>query len=415
MIILFDKYTDFTKKLQETMRQLERAVNIVVLEDNGFLPCGITSPYEYFTFRQNGEIPEERKVSCDSLEIPEFWEIRMQGNNCGIYEMGCEKARIYLKEPLEEQIVQRVEWHMENGWIYKIDYYNKYGFKYASEFFDTEKKVESKVYYSERNQEVLVSQPQNDVMTLLENGTVKAFFNSYAQFVEFYLEKIVTEDGTVLFVQEAKQYELLNLKCGEKNAWSSVLFADREWLERYVNEGGQNGYGFYAIPAQYPENYANGNAMILTASDQIEKLEELVQELPEVTFHVAAHTQVSNKLHRLAERENVKVYPGISAEDLNGLWNRCDFYLDINHYREIDDAVNEASRKNLLILGFENTLHHRELTVKGCIFSVQDYQKMVRVINRLQKDGELMQKVLQTQQKKRRKVWQNFLESYCLQ
>ena len=58
MIILFDKYTDFTKKLQETMRQLERAVNIVVLEDNGFLPCGITSPYEYFTFRQNGEIPE---------------------------------------------------------------------------------------------------------------------------------------------------------------------------------------------------------------------------------------------------------------------------------------------------------------------------------------------------------------------
>lgn len=215
-------------------------------------------------------------------------------------------------------------------------------------------------------------------------------------------------------MQEAKQCELLNLKCGEKSAWGSVLFADRELLERYVNAGGQNGYGFYAIPARYPENYANGNAMILTASDQIEKLEELVQELPEVTFHVAAHTQVSDKLHRLAERENVKVYPGISAEDLNGLWDRCDFYLDINHYREIDDAVNVASQKNLLILGFENTLHHRELTVKGCIFSVQDYQKMVRVINRLQKDGELMQKVLQTQQKKRKKVWQSFLEAYCL-
>lgn len=414
MIILSDKYTDNTKKLRETMIQLERNVKIVVLEDDGFLPCGISSPYEYFALQQNGEGHEERKLSCDSLEIPEFWEIRMQGNNCGIYEMGCEKAKIYFTGPLEERIVQRVEWYMENEWIYKIDYYNKYGFKYASEFLDTEKNVESKVYYSEKNQEVLVSQPQNDVITLLENGAVKAFFNSYHQFVEFYLEKIETEGEVILFVQEEKQWELLGLKRKGESAWKSVLFADRELLERYVNAGEQNGYEFYAIPAQYPVNHSNGNAMILTASDQIEKLEELVQELPEVTFHIAAHTQVSDKLHRLEERENVKVYPGISADDLNSLWDRCDFYLDINHYREIDDAVNEASKKNLLILGFDNTLHHKELIVKGCVFSAQDYQKMVRVVNRLQKDGELMQKVLQTQQKKRRKVWQPFLESCWL-
>ena len=410
MKILFDKYTDNTEKLQETLRQLGSNVKIVVMEDNSFLPSWISSPYGYFVLQQNKERHEEKELFYDFLQIPEFWEIRMKGDKGGIYDMGCEKATIYFAEPAEKRIVQRVEWHMESEWVYKIDYYNKYGLKYASEFLDEDGNVESKVYYSDRNQEVIVSYPQNDVITLLEDGIVKGFFDSYNKFLEFYLEKIEAEDVVVLFVQDEEQDKLLELKSNGKNAWKSILFFNREMLERYANVGGENGYRFYAIPERYPENYTSGNAMILTASDQIEKLEELVQELPEVTFHVAAHTQVSDKLHRLAERENVKVYPGISESDLNSLWDRCDFYLDINHYREIDDAVNMASQKNLLILGFENTLHHRELTVKGCIFSVQDYQKLVRVIKRLRKDGELMQKVLLTQQKKRRKMWQNFLE-----
>ncbi len=244
--------------------------------------------------------------------------------------------------------------------------------------------LESKVYYSRGNREVIVSQPQNDMIALLENGAVKFFFNSYHRFVEFYLGKI--EGEIILFVQGAEQRELLGLERNGKSAWKSVLFAGRELWENYVKAGGKNGYRFYAIPERYPENHAGGNAMILTASDQIEKLEELAQELPEVIFHVAAHTQVSDKLYKLAERENVKVYPCISGAGLKDLWDKCDFYLDINHRREIDDAVNEASQRNLLILGFENTLHHREIVVEECVFLVEDYGKMVLGIKSLLKD-----------------------------
>ena len=259
---------------------------------------------------------------------------------------------------------------------------------------------------------MIVAQPQNDVITLLEKGTVKAFFNSYHQFVEYYLEKTETENGTILFVEDEKQQGLLGLQRNGKSAWKSVLFANRELLERYVNAGGENGYRFYAIPEQYPENHGSGNAMVLTASDQIEKLEELVQELPEVTFHIAAHTQVSDKLYRLAERDNVKVYPGISENDLNELWDKCDFYLDINHYREIDDAINAASQKNLLVLGFESTLHNKDLVARGCRFPTEDYKKMVLVIGQLIREADLMEKVLLIQQKKRNKAWQSFLELY---
>ena len=407
---LFDKYTDNVKKLQETMQYLGINARTIVLEDEAFLPREVTSLFEYFISSQNREEHKEYELFYAFLDIPEFWEVRMVGDKGGIYDMGCEKAVIYFTEPIEKRIVQRVEWHTEDGRGYRTDYYNKYGLKYASEFIDTDGNVESKVYYSDGNQEVIVSQPQNDVIILLENSMVKEFFSSYHQFLEFYLEKIKTEDGMILFIQEKMKNELLNLKVNGNSPWDAVLFSDNDLLKSYKNAGGERGYRFYAIPEQYPVNHRSGNAMILTASDQIEKLEELVQELPEVVFHIAAHTQMSEKLYILSQSENVKIYPGISKIELDRLWDECDFYLDINHYREIDDAVNEAVQKNLLIMGFENLLHQQDLFVKTCVFQKDNYKKIVSTIRCLKSENAFMQELLTMQQQARKEVWENILQ-----
>jgi hypothetical protein len=342
----------------------------------------------------------ERELTCDLLEVPEYWEIQSEGRISGIYEAGCKRATIYFAEPEKKEIVQRVEWNGDNGWVYKIDYYNRYGLKYASEFLDVDRNVESKVYYSDRNEEVIVIQPQNDVVMLLENGVVKAFFNSYIQFIEFCITEIGTGDKNILFVQD-EQCRILDLEVNGESVWDAVLFSNSELLEKYKNTGGKNGYRFYAIPEQYPPNHVSENVLILTASDQIEKLDELSQEMPEMIFHIAAHTQVSDKLYKLAERENVMVYPGVSKEELDNLWKKCDFYLDINHYREIDNAVDEASQRNLLIMGFENTVHQKDLMVGGCVYAAHDYKKLVPVIRYLKKDHAFTQKLLLAQQKKR--------------
>lgn len=87
--------------------------------------------------------------------------------------------------------------------MYKIDYYNKYAMKFASEFFDMDRNIESKVFYSVRNQEVIVEQPQNDTITLLACGKMKAFFTSYAEFVEYYLEEVG---------QDEKEYYLYRIR-----------------------------------------------------------------------------------------------------------------------------------------------------------------------------------------------------------
>ncbi len=127
-------------------------------------------------------------------------------------------------------------------------------------------------------------------------------------------------------------------------------------------------------------------------------------------FHIAAHTQVSDKLRGLAELDNVKVYPQISVQNLNMLWNTCDFYLDINHYREIYDAVDTAHMKNMLIMGFDNTAHHRELMAGECIYAEDEGEKMVSAIKELKGNPAMVEELLKRQQKKKEEIREGFLQ-----
>lgn len=410
MIVFFDKYTECVRKLQETMYSMRQDVRIVALSEDGELPEGIVSPYEFFAYRDHHGKLVERDLFYNFIKLPEFWEVRLLGWMGGIFDMGREKGRIYFKEPAGKRNVQRVEWHMDDGWVYKIDHYNKYGLKYISDFLDHDGNIESRVFYSDKNQETVVEQPVNHIISLLENGAVKKCFTSYMQFMEYYLKEAGLEEEMLLFVQQEKTFEILELASDRRNQWKRVLFMDDDLLNKYIDLGGKNGSRFYAMPNIYPDNHAGNEAMILTASDRIEGLEDLIRELPDLIFHVAANTQVSDKLRKLGELENVKVYPQISMQDLDRLWNVCDFYLDINHYREIYDAVHTAHDKNLLILGFEDTVHHREWMIGECIFTEGDYENMVLTINVLRKTPALVRELLAVQQKKMQELWGRILE-----
>lgn len=414
MIVVFDKYTDNTRKLLETMQSAALDVKVVVLNDDGFLPRGILSPYAYYTYGKEEEILEEKDLFFDFIEVPEFWEIRAVGLYGGIYDMGCKKADIYFTDPIEKRNVKRVEWCMENGWKYKIDHYNKYALKYASEFLDIDGNVESKVFYSGRNQEMVVEQPQNDVVTLLEGGKTRAFFVSYAEFLAYYMEEIGAGEKRVLFVENDEGFQCLEYKSGDRSMWEYVWFPSDGLLNKYVNMGGKNGYCFCNIPKEYPANSAKGEALVLTASDRLERIEELIHELPEVTFHIAASTQVSDKLRRLGEHENVKVYPQISKGDLNALWDKCDFYLDINYFQEVQNAIDTAQQKNLLIMGFENIIHNKKLITEECVFPSQDFSKFTSFIKTVMQNPDLMKRLLEKQQCKKRQSWKEFMEAVGL-
>lgn len=95
----------------------------------------------------------------------------------------------------------------------------------------------------------------------------------------------------------------------------------------------------------------------LTASDTLENLTYLVENLPEVSFHIAAKTNVSDRLESFKKYDNVTLYTNVHHDDIiEDLLDQSEIYLDINHWDQVDSIVDRAfekeNRSSLLIMSF---------------------------------------------------------------
>ena len=238
MVVFSDKKTEYIEKVQETFRAMGRKAEIIVLEDDGFLPEGTSSPYEFFAYKDHQGELAKKELFYNFLELPLFWEVRLIGDKGAVFDMGCEKARIYFKEPVENRNVLRVEWHTEDGWIYRVDRYNRYGLRYMSEFLDPNGKIDSKVYYSVENQERVAEQPKNQIISLLVEGELERCFASWAEFIEYYRREAGLGENCILMVENEESFQRLELASDKRNRWKQILFSDKALLDRYITLGG---------------------------------------------------------------------------------------------------------------------------------------------------------------------------------
>ena len=105
------------------------------------------------------------------------------------------------------------------------------------------------------------------------------------------------------------------------------------------------------------KNIVRGDALILTVSDQIEQLDYLLENLPNVCFHIAAPVQFSEKIRSLETEYNVRLVTVTTDQQIDFLVNMCDFLLDINHFQEVDSIVSKFVQAGKMVLAFDNTVH----------------------------------------------------------
>ena len=105
------------------------------------------------------------------------------------------------------------------------------------------------------------------------------------------------------------------------------------------------------------KNTVRGDALILTVSDQIEQLEYILENLPDICFHIAAPVQFSEKIRVLESKYNVRLMTVTNGQQLNFLVNMCDILLDINHFQEVDSIVSKFLQAGKMVLAFDNTVH----------------------------------------------------------
>ena len=134
------------------------------------------------------------------------------------------------------------------------------------------------------------------------------------------------------------------------------------------------------------KNIVRGDALILTVSDQIEQLDYLLENLPDICFHIAAPVQFSKKIRALESKYNVRLMTVTTDQQIDFLVNICDILLDINHFQEVDSIVSKFVQAGKMVLAFDNTVHENQgqevflsSTPDKLVSRVREYLNEVRV------------------------------------
>ena len=134
------------------------------------------------------------------------------------------------------------------------------------------------------------------------------------------------------------------------------------------------------------KNTVRGDALILTVSDQIEQLEYILENLPDICFHIAAPVHFSEKIGVLESKYNVRLVTVTTDQQIDFLVNMCDFLLDINHFQEVNAIVSRFLQVEKPAFAFDNTVHGNQgqevflsSTPDKLVSRVREYLNEVRV------------------------------------
>lgn len=377
--------------------------NIIELAENmGFKECKTIEAIDLFCgISEKNDVLKEKDRYYAFIDIPQYWSVRADGLNGAIYDNKTKKANIYFKNPIEKRMVSRVEWIDRNNTVYRIDYYNKYGYMYCSENVSGGN-VTVREFYDRNGDIKVLEQTGPKTYTTFGTRISPKSYRGFADYLEAYLKYNKIYDENIWLTSDeilnkfAWDYGNFKISYLPQNRLNSdltvitqtntafrILCSEEQQVNWYKENSNYKCDRVYSYFENNELKFGKKEALTITESDQLEYIEQLINDFPEITFHIAASTIMSDKLTRLDINNNVELYPCITEQKRKELFERCDIYLDINHYRELYNAVNEAMVNNMIILAFDNTAHSKELYPMGNIFESSNYVKMKETLKNI--------------------------------
>lgn len=341
--------------------------NIIELAENvGFKECKTIEAIDLFCgISEKNDVLKEKDRYYAFIDIPQYWSVRADGLNGAIYDNKTKKANIYFKNPIEKRMVSRVEWIDRNNTVYKVDYYNKYGYMYCSENVSGGN-VTVREFYDRNGDIKVLEQTGPKTYTTFGTRISPKSYRGFADYLEAYLKYNKIYDENIWLTSDeilnkfAWDYGNFKISYLPQNRLNSdltvitqtniafrILCSEEQQVNWYKENSNYKCDRVYSYFENNELKFGKKEALTITESDQLEYIEQLINDFPEITFHIAASTIMSDKLTRLDINNNVELYPCITEQKRKELFERCDIYLDINHYRELYNAVNEANILNL--------------------------------------------------------------------
>lgn len=170
---------------------------------------------------------------------------------------------------------------------------------------------------------------------------VVALYNNWKEHLDFSDQPVV-----IHFTTYRKPWTTLIANRYRDLWWE---FHDLEWTKVL-----QHHIGEFELTSSLDKEFS---CLTLTNSQDLEGIEELVTALPDVVFHIAAWTDMGDKLTKLAVYDNVRLHPQIVPPVLEKLKRKTDIYLDIHQGLEVDSILKDVGKLGIPILSFSNTQH----------------------------------------------------------
>lgn len=386
----------------------------IVLNDDGFLPDDVTSPYRFFT---DYDTVKGQALYFNQVKTPAFWEIRGDNSQAEIYDFATKRAQIHYAHPSHKRLIKAVDWYDETGKIVVTDRYNDKGMRFGQTSYDRQGQATQTSYYNAQGQEVLVENHGTGDLILNYQNRIHFFKNRhdwlrfYLKTAGFKLDRILynslaqsfltafylDEDGEdILFWQEpitdSIPGNMLLLLNKQSRRPTKVVVQDKETYDRLMTLASPEQqesivYLGFLYPFKEQRDF-KPEALILTNSDQIEHLEYLVTSLPQLHFHIGAITEMSSSLMAVGNHGNVTLYPNIAMDMVQELYQKTSIYLDINHGGEILSAVRAAFEHRLLVLAFSETLHASTYVARENCYASSQVEAMIAKIQTVLADQD---------------------------
>ena len=302
----------------------------------------------------------------NDLSVPELWECWTLGITTYLFDGEERRANIVLREDLLSRTVDRVEWFGQKEEIASIDFYNRYGWRCQQSLLNEVAQPYLEIYLNRQQEEVLLHFVLQGTFL---HQTPKGRDQLYANKEELQRavlrqvlpknEAILLMDKTLLDVVKEIPKERLAYCAREAHALDEIKEHVGQILlvEAGILSEKKDGITALSGLVDVDQEKFKPEALIMTASQEVEGLAYLVHNFPQVTFHIAALTAMGPKLTDLAARPNVRLYPGISLGNYESLLARCSIYLDCNQGEEVWTSSFHALENGQILLGLKSTVH----------------------------------------------------------
>lgn len=385
MIYLTDKFNRDEQKFIEDV--ISSGIEVVVLTKSMVQSTKDYARFLPFIFMDKTfkGLKDSSPLFALNVEVPKYWSINMGYEHATIWDKGIQRGVIsYMDE--EEWTVGTVEWWDIRGKVISKDFYTENGFRFKQEVYNNEDAVVSVQYYDLEDNLIMIEDVERNLYTVFIDGNT--YIYDEEQLWRTCVNNINNDD--ILVTGELNIAKYFN-KDEIKVCYTDRNIINDEELKEWLTLIDELYIYHYSVYAELPENdkihhmsplYPNKklkrhSALIITHTQDVEKIEELTSYLPEVEFHIGAITAMGSRLTDLVDKSNVFIYPGISQSQYYELLNKCSIYLDINHYIEILNSVEESLENGMLLFSFKGTCHREKFIHPDHLFETSALSKMI--------------------------------------